>query len=962
MSAANEHTLDIPGPGDDQPAAQPAALAGGGDEDEGAWKTAQKWLNRFVRVVAFVERTGNAVGTLAFTWATVVVLGGYSTDLREDFWYAMAIVFLEAYRVFSRQNKSDDKFLFKTTGGIRVLKLSSTLELLYFMNAVIVMLCLSVILTVVLTHVFPKKRYVPLVLAALLVLLARLPIIWLLKRANRPGSGRRVVAIVLQLTPLAAILALGCSLVLLDGAAPVSVLASMFLLSTTFVLSQQLIAVREKIKRPAPLQRPTAAGEASPPPPSFAQRARLVLFNTMLVVCPPLMVAVLTATFGFQGLYVVLTAVALGNFQIPAAVARVAISSARLAGRVDRVSTGNVNLVPSLKIFYGLVLAQGALYIVACLTDPFSVLLRRWLARRCKLGTRSVDLYYEHAYDAWMEDGLLAMEDANIVSFAVDSLGSGEPSRSRERVLAGVTVLHCFLRQRRGSKARLASSKIITSTNAIATLIGMLGWGAEEDRQIRLFAAKVIGEVAGELRIARFPGTVQLISSLLDAPSCSKKEQDSGGSTQTNAAAGNVNTDSTCCCCFPKPSCPRRIKNLWSAPDEEPLDDDEDALPIMGMLILEKLASDPENCAEIWRATNLVSKVIGFIACSSNEAQRNRRPITASSLKLVAKLAGAKGEIGVKLRRKISAHPFLVSSLAGILEDDGAGTEEWAPAMDILAKLCVNAYTRQEVGEIAAIITRLVQEFFPSQRDQQASSTQDDRQLRLAAGEALATLATQSPGNCSAILKEFKGKYCDLVNDLKNMISARDEDGCRCAASLLQNLCAHSGDKLRHLGFSDHLASALKVILEKILNTKGKQLEVLIGLAAQIHKAMPACFKDALESLANNKAEALVQKMVDTLNSSKKPSPECPRMRRAIVELAISIVETRTLPYGYAADFRKKGMVEALSKVKRTPSKVERYRLFFGDAGVVLERGLPLPDMVATAKGLIETASPSPGV
>jgi hypothetical protein len=151
-------------------------------------------------------------------------------------------------------------------------------------------------------------------------------------------------------------------------------------------------------------------------------------------------------------------------------------------------------------------------------------------------------------------------------------------------------------------------------------------------------------------------------------------------------------------------------------------------------------------------------------------------------------------------------------------------------------------------------------------------------------------------------------------------------------------------------------------ILEKILNTKGKQLEVLIGLAAQIHNAMPACFKDALESLANNTAEALVQKMVDTLNSSKKPSPECPRMRRAIVELAISIVETRTLPYGYAADFRKKGMVEALSKVKRTPSKVERYRLFFGDAGVVLERGLPLPDMVATAKGLIETASPSPGV
>uniref|UniRef100_A0A0E0JL86 Uncharacterized protein n=1 Tax=Oryza punctata TaxID=4537 RepID=A0A0E0JL86_ORYPU len=945
-TAPHELSIAIPRPGDDQPS-HPAALAGvasasapGGDNDEEAWKTAQKWLNRFIRAVAFVERTGNAVGTLAFTWATVVVLGGFSTDLRDDFW------------VFSRENRSDDKLLFKTSGGIRVLKLSSTLELLYFLNAVIVMLCLSVVLLVVLEHVFPKRRYMPLLLAALLVLLAKFPVTSLLKRANRPGSGRRVVA-VLRLTPVAAIVALGCSLAL-DGAPPVTVVASVTLLFIMSTQCQQLIAVREKINRPAP-QRPTAA-----PPPSLAQRARLrlrlrllpKLTNTLLVVYPPFIVSFLTATFGYLGLYVVFTAVALGNFQIPVAVARVAISSARLAGRVNRVSTSNVNLVPSLKIFYGLVLAQGALYILACLMDPFSVVLRRWLARRCKLGTRSVDLYHEHAYDACMEDGLLAMEDANIVSFAVDSLSSGEPSRSREKVLAGVTVLHCFLRQG-GSKARLASSKITTSTNAVVTLIRMLGWGAEEDRQIRLFAAKVIGEIAGELRIARFPGTVQLISSLLDAPSYSKKEQDSGGSTHTEAAAGNVNTDSTCCCCFRKPSCPRRIKNLCAAPDEEPLDDDEDALPIMGMLILEKLAYDPENCAEIWRATNLISKVIGFIACSSNDddaaAQRNRRPITTSSLKLVAKLAGAKGEIGVALRRKISDHPFLLSSLAGVLEDDGAGTEQWAPAMDILAKLCINADTRQEVGEIGAIITKLVREFFPSRRDQQRSSTQDDRQLRLVAGEALATLAMESHGNCSAILKE---KGYDLVNHLKNMLSARDEDGCRCAANLLQNLCAHSGDELRQIG-----SSTFKVVLEKILDTKGKQLEVLIGLASQIRNAIPACFKDALESLADNAAEALVEKLVDTLNSSKKPSPEYPRMRRVIVELAISTVETRTR-YGYAAEFRKKGMVEALSKVERTPSKVERYRLFFGDAGVVLERGLPLPDLVATAKGLIETASP----
>jgi hypothetical protein len=37
----------------------------------------EKQLNSFVRAVALIELVGNALGTLAFTWATVVLLGGY---------------------------------------------------------------------------------------------------------------------------------------------------------------------------------------------------------------------------------------------------------------------------------------------------------------------------------------------------------------------------------------------------------------------------------------------------------------------------------------------------------------------------------------------------------------------------------------------------------------------------------------------------------------------------------------------------------------------------------------------------------------------------------------------------------------------------------------------------------------------------------------------------------------------
>lgn len=65
-------------------------------------KAPEKWLNGFIRAVALMERVGNALGTLAFTWATVVLLGGYAKDLgsEDDFWFATTIVYLEAARYF----------------------------------------------------------------------------------------------------------------------------------------------------------------------------------------------------------------------------------------------------------------------------------------------------------------------------------------------------------------------------------------------------------------------------------------------------------------------------------------------------------------------------------------------------------------------------------------------------------------------------------------------------------------------------------------------------------------------------------------------------------------------------------------------------------------------------------------------------------------------------------------------
>jgi hypothetical protein len=85
MANVAEHRMQMPAP---------AAQAGNGMS-----AAPERTLNHFVHLVTLIERTGNALGTLAFTWATVVLLGDYPTELiGKDFWFSTVIVFLEAMR------------------------------------------------------------------------------------------------------------------------------------------------------------------------------------------------------------------------------------------------------------------------------------------------------------------------------------------------------------------------------------------------------------------------------------------------------------------------------------------------------------------------------------------------------------------------------------------------------------------------------------------------------------------------------------------------------------------------------------------------------------------------------------------------------------------------------------------------------------------------------------------------
>ncbi|KAL6838412.1 hypothetical protein ACP4OV_031657 [Aristida adscensionis] len=660
----------------------------------------------------------------------------------------------------------------------------------------------------------------------------------------------------------------------------------------------------------------------------------------------------------------VLVVLLIGNFQIPMAIIRVVLSCMRLSklaqDYIHDTENHQKTLVPSLRAFYLLALFQGSLYIGACIFELFSFFLRRSLVRlfefKGQWGPRAVNLFYQQAYTTCMETGTLAAGNT-ISGFAIKSLYSN----SREMHLSGVCLLDSLL-QRRDSSKELISS-IARSDKAVSTLISMLGWKGVQDTEIRLFAARVTAEIAGSVRIAGHPCMLKLVSSLLDAedqPATPKSllthgSGNDGGNTDDRPswlssspqacgdngsrgndrheprrqvslskatgvsgnndvhsqllrqessvlpAFGNASNRSTNDQVLHRENCNNngswalfqhwsQMKERWSVPDEPPLRY-QGCLPILGMVILERLAYDLENCAEIGRATDLITKIIGFISYTSEEASsqsEQQKALTHSSLNFLRRLAITGGKIGATLRQELWESPFLLDNLVGILEDSHISPELWEPSMDIIAKLAWNEDARHEIGRNQVIIGKLMLAFFGGDG---FTSMCYDQPLRIAAGEALSVLAIGSADNCLAMLEE---QGYELIKDLKDMLRT-DEYIC-VVANLMQNLCAHSLDELRHPGVREHLSAALTLVMGRMLAMEGKQLEALIGLASQICNVIP-----------------------------------------------------------------EQGMVQALSRVEKTPSKVEKYRVFFGNAGVVLESGSPLPVIVARAKWLIDPAAPTPG-
>ncbi|XP_073364147.1 uncharacterized protein [Aegilops tauschii subsp. strangulata] len=910
-------------------------------------------LNRFVRFVTLMERLGNALGTLAFTWATVVLLGGYPAVLcpDHDFWCAATIVFLEALRMFSRSNRMDYQLFFRTRGAFRSLGWNGHIWFICFVNGVIwandemgVIATLSLVGLLVIGSILCPEAAIPPMLrrtislwSPMVAILLLCPSVWssykfkeeyfIFQRHRSVGIVHLILFVVVLLLTI-----------------------SRLRFPSIIKLADWVLGSKIAFWQPVILNLCMFAATV------------MSVFNFNRSISTLVMWDI-----------IVLVVTTFGNLQIPAAVFRIRLALWRLTDMQkdyndQKTNEDMKNLLSSLYIFYVMVLGQGILYIVAGIFDIFSFILRRSLIRRAGFGGPSgvkyVNLYYAYAFDRCMEGAMLGPKKTSLIIFAMDSLKSNSPKMQ----LYGLKMLHIFLKKE--PLRTMAILELTTYTQTVACLIHMLGWTSEGATDIRSFAAKIMAELAENLRVVPIPGAMQLIASLLDTVeghSIKNPLLDTGSpETKQDRMIQHVGRNELTSpvlkwlkqmalyCLIPREEptnmdeqnshilrCWRKIAKHWSVPEEEP-SIDQDLLPVQGMLILERLATfDLENCVEISRATGLISKIVEFTSNRTdmkNIDETHETLLKRSSLKLLARLAGTKGKFGVTLRQKITEHLFLWSNLAEILDNRGSSQELRELTAELVRNFAMDGNVNNEIGHIPIIISRLMHAFLS---EGASSSADSDQLLRMNAGQALALLAMGSVNNCLVMLAEAGSVF---IKELTIMIhSGRYR---YIASSLLQNMCVHAQPEIGNSDLKE-ISYITREVLEGIMDAEGAELEVLVGLSSQICNAIPGDFAQELEH--GQIKERFIKRLVNALNSNMIPTSHSPGIRRVIVEHVIYMMECNP---GNANCFNKYWMMEALLMVERTTSRAENYRFFSGDTGL-MEHSIPLSALVARAKELM---------
>uniref|UniRef100_A0A0E0ANK0 DUF4220 domain-containing protein n=1 Tax=Oryza glumipatula TaxID=40148 RepID=A0A0E0ANK0_9ORYZ len=568
---------------------------------------------------------------------------------------------------------------------------------------------------------------------------------------------------------------------------------------------------------------------------------------------------------------------------------------------------GNKNAYYALMLFYVLALSEAVIFLVERAYWEWVLSYRRLVeavSGECDLGDAGVvpiKRFFYRAFSRSVEGGILDATRMDLVSFAVELLSSD----SGDEQLIGAHILRGSIANR--DSARRAVRKIGTSAATVERLVEMVSWKSPSKRRVRSLAAEVVLRLAGKrrnlIRVATIPGAIESISTLLETPA-------TGGDH-----AG-----------------------------------DDLAMNEMGLHIMKKLAREHGNAAKISSTRGVLSRIIHFTRTSRAALQIGAggegslpAKTVLRSLQVVKNLSSTPGHTGEAIRREISDNVFVLGNIRKVLQHGGERHGKMQlTAIGVLADLAIDGDAKEKIGCTGDMITHLLDMFAgsPESAPAVAYAAQAAAHIRLQAGEVVALLALESAANCDRILRE--------AAVVERLVMTLHHPGLQITSSrILLNLCRYSrSDHFLQLGsltaavpivfkainyLMNDLCYLISQVFKAIMVEKSSLLEVSIGLAIQITRLATPEFHKEIFGKAGVPDTDIARRLVEILKEHRTPRVKVPRMRRFVIELAITMMRghAELVPF-----FRSMELEKELRSVVRSTSELESFNMFSGSIGL----------------------------
>ena len=347
------------------------------------------------------------------------------------------------------------------------------------------------------------------------------------------------------------------------------------------------------------------------------------------------------------------------------------------------------NLKPALDILYSIALLQGVIF---CYKTVFgfakgsvanAVLKRRGFGDQALVG---ISDYLLETTIGCEKDPSFA-RGRNVITYAVDLMGSKSP----DDYISGVRILDAFARRmeivaKEGEEDLMYDRKTLKTfmqehilmkhlimsaspTDLVKKLLQTLGSRSLYDRETRACAARIVAHIAGSIHLEEFPSGIFCISSLINSFEKYSLLQPYQQDWAIEVFDQNW---------YPMALHLRSpdLDNKEESDEDQRGDGDGDPLNaykelmVQGFRILQKLATNDDNCRILLDTPRLLQKIMAPVTSDllhqiDHDAWHS---IVEGSLKVIIWLVAATGQTGTKVRSKISSSKEAISTMERILE------------------------------------------------------------------------------------------------------------------------------------------------------------------------------------------------------------------------------------------------------------------------------------------------------